>query len=344
MTFQERSPDMTDVEARRAPSLTDVAFLAGVSHQTVSRVVNRRPNVSDATRSKVRAAISELGYRPNAAARSLATGRTHSIGILTGEISQYGPSSVLMGIHDAAREAGYFLTVVTLSDYSTPTVDEALSGLLNRGVEGIIAITPHVSALEALERVETSIPLVTVGGGRQSVSDISLNQEGAAAHAVLELIGLGHQVIAHLSGPSDWVDARRRADGWRRALQERGLPAEHLLEGDWSARSGYQAGLRLDIPAGITAVFASNDQMALGLMKALKDRGYDIPMNISVIGFDDVPEAEFYEPPLTTVRQEFHDLGRSCIDALISHPSRPESARYALLPQLITRSSTARRV
>ncbi|MCU1632922.1 MAG: hypothetical protein JWM61_1574 [Micrococcaceae bacterium] len=332
---------MTDVTTPRNPSLTDVASLAGVSHQTVSRVVNRRPNVSEATRRKVRAAILELDYRPNAAARWLATGRTHSIGILAGELAQYGPSSVLMGIQDAARRAGYFLTVVTLKDYSVPTIDEALSDLLNHGVEGVIAITPHVSALEVLATVQTGIPMLTVGGGHHRVGDIALDQESAAADAVDHLVALGHERIAHLAGPLDWVDAQRRLEGWRSALKDHQLAEGPVYQGDWSARSGYEAGRAIDVSGGPTAIFVSNDQMALGLLKALKERGCRVPADISVIGFDDVPEAEYYEPSLTTLRQEFHDLGRLCIEELIGlEPA--SSAADASSPRLVVRSSTAR--
>lgn len=329
---------MAEVTAPRGPSLTDVATLAGVSHQTVSRVVNRHPNVSDATRRKVRAAISELDYRPNAAARWLATGRTHSIGILAGELAQYGPSSVLMGIQDAARSAGYFLTVVTLKDYSKAAVDEGLSGLLNHGVEAVVAVTPHVSALEVLAKVQTSIPMVMVGGGGGIDGDVSLDQEGGAARAVEHLVELGHRRIAHLAGPLDWVDAQRRVDGWRRVLRAHRLGDGALYQGDWSARSGYDAGMRLDVSDGTTAVFAGNDQMALGLLKALRERGCSVPRDVSVVGFDDVPEAEFYEPSLTTVRQEFHDLGRSCIDALMDRGARSPADAGPL--RLVIRGST----
>lgn len=332
---------MTEVSTPRGPSLTDVASLAGVSHQTVSRVVNRRPNVSEATRRKVNAAITELDYRPNAAARWLATGRTHSIGILAGELAQYGPSSVLMGIQDAARSAGYFLTVVALKEYSEQAVDEALGDLLNHGVEGVIAITPHVSALEAIGRVRGGIPMVTVGGGDHRGGDIALDQETAAVQAVEHLVGLGHRRIAHLAGPLSWVDARRRLDGWRSALQAGGLAEGPVYQGDWSARSGYGIGRSLDLTGGPTAIFVGNDQMALGLLKALRERGCDVPRDISVIGFDDVPEAEYYEPSLTTLRQEFQELGRLCIDELIGQ-QRPAPGGRAPSPKLIVRSSTAR--
>jgi DNA-binding LacI/PurR family transcriptional regulator len=332
---------MTEVTTPRGPSLTDVATLAGVSHQTVSRVVNRHPNVSEATRRKVRAAISELDYRPNAAARWLATGRTHSIGILAGELAQYGPSSVLMGIQDAARGAGYFLTVVTLKDYSERAVNEALTDLLNHGVEGVIAITPHVSALEVLAEVQGSTPMVTVGGGHGLGRDVALDQEGGAIAAVEHLVELGHTRIAHLAGPLDWVDAQRRLDGWRSALGKHHLGEGPVYQGDWSARSGYEAGRAVDLDDGPTAVFASNDQMALGLVKALRERGCRIPRDISVIGFDDVPEAEFYEPSLTTVRQEFQDLGRSCIEALIDRSGELAVEGDSFRPRLVVRSSTA---
>ena len=333
---------MTDGSVPRGPSLTDVATLAGVSHQTVSRVVNMHPNVSDATRVKVRAAISELGYRPNAAARWLATGRTHSIGVLAGELGQYGPSSVLMGIQDAAQAEGYFLTVVTLRDYSESAVDIALRGLLNHGVEGVIAITPHVSALEVVAKAKGSIPLVTVGGGSGKQNDVALDQESGSRQAVGHLVGLGHLRIAHLAGPLDWVDARRRVDGWRTAMDQHGLQPGELLEGDWSAESGYRVGRTLEPENGPSAVIAGNDQMALGLMKALRERGLDVPRDISIIGFDDVPGAEFWEPSLTTIRQELGEVGGSSIRLLISTAAGHPVDGILPAPRLILRSSTAR--
>jgi DNA-binding LacI/PurR family transcriptional regulator len=331
---------MTDVTTPRGASLTDVATLAGVSHQTVSRVVNRHPNVSDATRRKVRAAIVELDYRPNAAARWLATGRTHSIGILAGELGQYGPSNVLMGIQDAARTAGYFLTVVTLKDYSEATVNEGLHGLLNHGVEGIIAITPHVSALKTLATIRTNVPLVTAGGGHSLAGDVSLDQERGAMDAVHHLIDLGHRRIAYLAGPFDWVDSQRRLNGWRTGLRERGLQEGGLYEGDWSARSGYNIGMSLDLEDGPTAVCVGNDEMALGLLKAMRERGCNVPRDMSITGFDDAPGAAFFEPSLTTVRQEFQEMGRLCIETLIgSHPEQPDAATITT-PQLVIRAST----
>ncbi|MGV0111934.1 substrate-binding domain-containing protein, partial [Arthrobacter sp. CP30] len=253
---------------------------------------------------------------------------------------QYGPSNVLMGIQEAARAAGYFLTVMTLDGYSEPSVDEALRGLLNHGVEGVIAITPHVSALEVVEHARANIPLVTVGGGSSEQNDISLNQESGSQQVVEHLVALGHQRIAHLAGPLDWVDARRRINGWRSALERHGLMPGELYDGDWSAQSGYRVGRTINLEEGPSAVFVANDQMALGFMKAIRERGFEIPRDISVIGFDDVPGAQFWEPSLTTVRQEFREVGGSCIRLLISMAAGQPIVNESSSPRLIVRSST----
>ena len=326
----------------KPPVLADVARLAGVSHQTVSRVVNGHPNVSNGTRSRVESAISALGYRPNAAARSLATGRTHSIGVVAGELGQFGPSKMLVGIQAAAREAGYTVNIVALKDYSVETVHEAVDSLLHHGVEALAAIAPHTSALQALTRISTGVPLATVGGTTGAGASVAADQEQGTEAAVRHLVSLGHRRIAHLAGPLDWTDASRRRESWERALRAAGLEPAQVLNGDWSAGSGYQAGLDFDLASGTTAVFASNDQMALGFMKALRERGCVVPADFSVVGFDDVPEAAFYEPSLTTVRQDFETVGRSCVQHLLGQLSSNGRAFPLLVPStLVLRASTA---
>lgn len=327
----------------KPPVLADVARLAGVSHQTVSRVVNGHPNVSTGTRSRVESAITALGYRPNAAARSLATGRTHSIGVVAGELGQFGPSKMLVGIQAAAREAGYMVNIVALKDYSVETVHEAVNSLLHHGVEALAAIAPHTSALQALTRISTGVPLATVGGTATGAgAGVAADQEQGTEAAVRHLVSLGHRRIAHLAGPLDWTDASRRLASWERALRAEGLEPAQVLNGDWSAGSGYQAGLDFRLDSGTTAVFASNDQMALGFMKALRERGCVVPADFSVVGVDDVPEAAFYEPALTTVRQDFETVGRSCVQHLLGQLSDDGTALPLLVPStLILRGSTA---
>ena len=224
----------------RPPVMTDVAQLAGVSHQTVSRVLNDHPNVRPQTRELVLAAISELGYRPNAAARTLVTRRTHTLGVISFDTTLYGPASMLYGIERAAQDT-YFVSIA-----STPTLDrrsvlDSVERFVGQGVEGIIVITAQVSAVEALTDCPTDIPLVAVGcRAAPPVHSVAVDNAEGAALATRYLLGLGHRTVHHLSGPPSWLDAEARVEGWREALREAGAPEPDLVSGDWSAASGYE--------------------------------------------------------------------------------------------------------
>ena len=320
-----------------------MAELAGVSHQTVSRVVNSHPNVSAGTREKVEAAIARLGYRRNTAARSLVTRRSQTIGVLGSELSQYGPANTLLGVERAARDAGYFVSVAALREVSRDTILDAVRHFLDQSVDGIVVIVPHLQTLAALAELPIGVPVVAVGPeGNDAVGGVRVDQRRGAELAVRHLIGQGHVRIGHVAGPQDWIDAVARADGWRSTLASAGLDADLMIEGDWSAGSGYEIGRRIAATGRATALFVGNDQMALGVLRALTEAGIKVPQDVSVVGFDDQPEAGYFSPPLTVVRQDFEELGRRCMQMMLTALDGADGPRTLVVqPELVLRSSTA---
>jgi len=331
---------------RRGPAMTDVARLAGVSHQTVSRVLNGHPSVRESTRARVLAAIDQLAYRRNRAARALVSRRTETLGVVAFDTTLYGPASTLLGIEQAAREAGYFLSIVSLKAITRNTVDEALDHLAGHSVDGLIVIAPQRQAAEALAAVPPELPVVVVEGGwAPNLPVVCVDQAGGAAAVTRHLLDLGHPTVWHVSGPLDWLEAESRLQAWRSTLETAGARVPDPLHGDWSPRSGYLAGQRLAGRDDVTAVFVANDQMALGLLRAFREAGVDVPGQVSVAGFDDIPEAEFFSPPLTTVRQDFAEVGRRCIQVLLEQiDGRTGQTAPVVVPAtFVERASTARR-
>lgn len=333
----------------RPPVMADVARRAGVSHQTVSRVLNDHPNVRVETRERVLQAIDELGYRRNSSARALVTRRTQTLGVVAFDTTLYGPASTLYGVESAAREAGYFITIVSLKTITHSSVVEALDYLTGQSVDGLVVIAPQRTAVEALAALPDDLPTVAVEGGQAPNRPVVCVDQAAGAIAVTRhLLDLGHRTVWHVAGPLDWLEAEGRLHAWRDVLEQNGSPIPEALYGDWSPRSGYEAGLelakRLAEHDDVTAVFVANDQMALGLLRAFNERGIDVPGRISVAGFDDVPEAEFFSPPLTTVRQDFGAVGRYSIgvllDQIMGGPRQPP-VRVVVPASLVVRASTA---
>lgn len=332
------------VESRpAAPGLHDVARLAGVSHQTVSRVLNDHPHVRETTRERVRVAVRELGYRPNVAARTLVTRQARTIGIIAVNTTFFGPASLLAAIESAARDEGWFVSIVSLRRLDGTAVSEALDQLAQLAVAGVIVIAPQRAAAEELLDRPPAVPVVAVDGGLDADLPIVCVDQAAGAGLVTEhLLGLGHATVHHVAGPADWLEAEERVVGWQHALQRAGAGVPELLRGDWSPRSGFEAGLALARDPDVTAVFAANDQMALGVLRALQGEGLAVPDDVSVAGFDDVPEAEFFGPSLSTIRQNFTEVGRrsmTLLMALIRGTEPPEDRVVA--PELVVRGSTA---
>jgi DNA-binding LacI/PurR family transcriptional regulator len=339
----QRSVERRSGHLSRPPVMADVARLAGVSHQTVSRVLNEHPNVRPLTRDRVLAAIRELAYRPNAAARTLVTRRTHTFGVITADTMLYGPTSMLYGFERAAHDS-YFVSVASLPALDRRSMLDAVDRFLGQGIEGIVVIATVDTAVAALGHVPPEVPLVAVGcGTRASVTSVAIDNVAGAAAATRYLLSLGHRSVFHVAGPANCLDARERAEGWRQALRETGAAEPALLVGDWSASSGYRLGTQLADDPGLTAVFCGNDTMALGVIRALAERGLRVPEDVSIIGFDDVPEAGYYRPPLTTVRQDFGEVGRQALSTLVDRMSGaiPAGPRVRVAPELIVRASAA---
>jgi DNA-binding LacI/PurR family transcriptional regulator len=324
--------------------MSDVGRLAGVSHQTVSRVINGSPKVRPETRRRVIAAMRELDYRPNTVARALVTGRTYTLGVVGFDTTLYGPASVLFGIERAAHESGYLMIVASLKALNRSSVSFAMERLRVQGVDGILVIAPHLEAADALGHTPIDVPVVAVEAGPADIVPVvAVDQYAGAVSATQHLLDLGHRSVWHISGPSDWLESRERIDGWRTTLEAVGAEAPTPLPGDWSARAGYDHGRRLSADPAVTAVFAANDQMALGVIRALHEAGRAIPADVSVVGFDDIPESPYFMPPLTTVRQDFIEVGSRSLRLLVRTIEAGDSApsRSLVEPQLIVRASTA---
>jgi DNA-binding LacI/PurR family transcriptional regulator len=323
--------------------MSDVGRLAGFSHQTVSRVINGSPNVRPETRQRVIAAMRQLGYRPNSVARALVTGRTNTLGVVGFDTTLYGPASTLFGIERAAHEAGYFIIVASLKAMNRSSVTYAVERLLLQGVDGILVIAPHQEAADALRHAPIDIPLVAVEAGPVDIVPVvAVDQFAGAVSATRHLLELGHRSVWHISGPSDWLESRERVDGWRTTLEVAGVDPPPRLAGDWSARAGYDLGRRLSRDPAVTAVFVANDQMALGLLRAMHEAGRAIPDEVSVVGFDDIPEAPYFIPPLTTVRQDFIEVGSRSVRLLVRtiEVGGRVASGSLVEPELVVRAST----
>ena len=331
-------------DGRHRPRMADVAKVAGVSHQTVSRVLNDFPKIRPATRDRVLAAIEELGYRRNTAARTLVTRRSRTIGVITADMSHFGPANTLLGLESASRAAGYSLSLAGLPEISAASLAAAVDRVLDQAVAAVVVIVAHQAALTFAQSLRIGVPLVLVEGDLSALPlTAGVDQIEGARLATSHLLDLGHETVVHLPGPANWLEAAARREGWRMELEERGRPIPALMaEGDWSSRSGYEASRAMLRERRPTAVFAANDQMALGLLRALHEAGIRVPEDVSVVGFDDLPESGFFTPPLTTVRQDFEKLGQRTMALLLRVFAGELDASEPLVePLLIVRSSTA---
>jgi len=328
----------------RSPAMTDVARLAGVSHQTVSRVLNDHPNVREQTRLRVRAAIAELGYRPNRAARALVTGRSQLLGIVAQNSTLYGPASLLAAFEQAAAEAGFAVSVGSVGRLDRESIAGAVERHLDQRVAGLVVIAPVASADDALAEMPVDVPLVTIDGDpRRPHALVTVDQAAGARAATEHLLAAGHTTVWHVSGPADWYDAAWRIEGWRSALEAAGAEVPPLVKADWSAASGYVAGQMLARMPEVTAVFTANDHQALGLLRAFGERGRRVPRDVSVVGFDDVPEAGYYIPPLTTIRPDFAAVAQAGLELLLRQIAGEAAGadRVTIAPTLVLRDSVA---
>ncbi|CAN5291086.1 LacI family DNA-binding transcriptional regulator [soil metagenome] len=335
--------DRTARTAHRGASMGDVAKVAGVSGQTVSRVVNGHTNVDDATRRRVLAAMDAVGYRPNRAARALRSGRFRTIGVIMFTLSSFGNMRTLDAIAMAATEADYAITLLPVAHPTQGDITGALSRLSEQAVDGVvILIEAHM--LDQIDIVlPPGVPAVVIDSSADYPFPIvDTDQAEGARFATEHLLELGHKTVWHIAGPVDSYSAGRRLDSWRATLEAHKAPVPEPLVGDWSSEAGYTLGRTLAANPEVTAIFTANDQMALGVLRALHESGRAVPGEVSVVGFDDMDEAASFWPPLTTVRQDFTRVGKHTVAALLAEiDGRPVPTHLDVPTTLVIRESSA---
>jgi DNA-binding LacI/PurR family transcriptional regulator len=328
----------------RRASMGDVARLAGVSPQTVSRVSNGYAGVVDSTREQVLAAMRQLGYRPNSAARALKRGEFRTIGVILFTLATTGNIRTVEAIAMSAAAEGYAITLIPVAVPTRDDVHGAFTRLGELAVDAAIVIMEVHLLDSATVTLPRGVPVVVVdsdAGDRYSVVDT--DQTDGARQAVRHLLDLGHRTVWHVAGPAESFAAERRTAAWRATLRRARRPVPPPHRGDWSAQSGYRIGLELAAEPDCHAVFAANDQMALGLLRAFAERGRSVPGDVSVVGFDDIPDAASYIPPLTTVHQDFAEVGHRCVAQVLGQlRGGAAAAGTSLVPtHLVRRDSTA---
>jgi DNA-binding LacI/PurR family transcriptional regulator len=329
----------------KPPVIADVARAAGVSVPTVSRVLNGSVPVSPERRARVLEAIKELGFRPNGAARSLAQRGGSMIAVFTGNTTRYGYASTIQGIEEAARQAGYMVFISVVETPDARTVERAIDHALGQPMAGAIVLEFDPPGVAALEAMPPWLPAVAAAAGGSSDDEIShayMDDRYAAAQATRYLLDLGHRTVHHVAVPSAGRESARMV-GWRDALRGAGVEVPAPLQADWAPLSGYDAGATLARDPGVTAVLAGNDELAMGVMKAMSDHGRRVPEDVSVVGFDDHPLSQLWQPALTTVRQDFVGLGHQ-VFGLLSGRLETGEARPSvrMVPDLVVRASSGR--
>lgn len=344
---------MTTLDRKKRVTIKDVAYAAGVSTQTVSRVINNVSYVSEGTRKRVETVVEEMGYRPSTLARSLIQQRSYTLGIVTYGLKYIGPSRTLNGIADRADQLGYMLLMKEIDNFEDESTNEVLDSLLARQVDGILWAVPEIGNNRAwLTKRLASIPvpvLFLTMEPRIGVSSVATDNYKGAVLATEHLLACGRKQIGHISGPLDWWEAKERKRGWRETLQKAGMDVSeaHCAEGNWSSASGEQAFLQLlQTFPDLDAVFVGNDQMALSLLRESHRRGIKVPEQLAVIGFDGIAESAFFYPALTTVSQNPQELGEQAIQSIVEMlQTRQENlaveAKSCFIePALIVREST----
>ena len=337
------SPRTRPARPTRGPSMGDVAALAQVSSQTVSRVANGLTNVDEKTRQRVLDAMQTIGYRPNKAARALRLGKTLNVGIIIHSVDHFGTARTLEAIAEATAAIGYSISLVTVDGQDAAAIGEAFERLLEQRVDGMVIVTEADVFERSGAVIPSDVSVVFIDGLRLTDhSRVDNDQEGGARAATEHLLDLGHANVRFISGPGISANAAAREASWRETLVERGIEPLPVLRGDWSAESAYELALTLLADRSVTAVFAANDAMALGVLRAAHELGRDVPGDLSVVGFDNVMEAASFWPPLTTIRQDFTAVGRATVALLmatIDAPSRPTES--VIVPtELVVRKST----
>lgn len=325
-------------------SVGDVARLAGVSPQTVSRVSNGSAAVRPGTRARVLEAMEALGYAPNHAARALRSGSFGAIGVVAHRLARTGETRTVEAVVEAARREGFTVSLVDVHTPSPDDVSAAVRRLDNQAVDGLVVIRAETATPETLV-LPSRLPVVVADSrfvGRHAA--VGADEAAGARTAVEHLLALGHRRVHHVAGPDGSVPARLRSDAWRQACASAGIEAPATVAGDWTAGSGYRAGQRLAADPLVTAVFCANDEMAVGLVRAMFEAGRRVPEDVSVVGFDDIPLAEYLWPPLTTVVHDFERIGRALVDLLVRQIRDgvdTSSERVVVPAPLVVRASTA---
>jgi DNA-binding LacI/PurR family transcriptional regulator len=331
---------------RREITMTDVAAKCGVSYQTVSRVINEMPEVAEATRARVLRAIKQLGYRPNMTARHLVSRRSTILGHISFPIGLYGPSQTLVNVEESANQAGYRVMFSGIIEPNISEICRAVNELFAHRVAGILVYLPLEMDLSMLRDLCQNIPVVAMDSDLNfKTGAVLVQQKNGSRIATDHLISLGHRQIACIRASQAWRPGRLRYQGWLSALKEAGLDPGPCVEGDWSPLSGFQAARSLikNHWGQFTGLVVANDQMALGAIRAFHEADISVPGDISVVGFDDIPESGYFLPPLTTIRQDFPRIGKLGIQCLLEeiHSGSRGPRTYVVAPTLVERASTA---
>ncbi len=332
------------INSAKRVTIVDVAKESGVSFQTVSRVINNQPHVAPATRDRVLAAVSKLGYQPNNAARSLITNRTSTLGLLGFGVGLYAPAQIVDSIEREAKRQGYALVMSSMKAFTIDALEQGLREMVSLAVDGLILFVPLIELdMHRVEQACAGIPFVLVDIQPDSnVPSINIDQRKGAQLAAEYLIAQGHRNIAQIYGPLSGMDGKLRHDVFIASLKEHNIDVLANEEGNWSSSGGYKAMQTMLSSSRLpTAIFAHNDQMALGAIRAAKDANLQVPKDISFIGFDDIPEAAYFTPPLTTIKQDFTAVGQQSVEYLIAllGDVPPAIHQRIIIPELIERES-----
>jgi LacI family transcriptional regulator len=310
---------------KKRVTIKDVANAAGVSTQTVSRVMNKFSYVSEETRSRVEAVVMQMGYRPSTLARSLSQQRSYTLGVVTFGLKYIGPSRTLNGIADKADDLGYMLLMKELDNFETYDIDEVIGSLLARQVDGILWLAPEIGDDHAWlnDRLgDIPVPMLFLSmRPRKGISSVSTDNYLGGAMATQHLLDLGKKQIGHISGPATWWEAQERKRGWRETLEKAGLDAseQHCTEGNWSSASGEIAFIQLlEKFPDLDAIFVANDQMALSVLREAHRQNIKIPEQLAVIGFDNIPESAYFFPSLTTISQDLQLIGEQAVQNIVA--------------------------
>lgn len=323
--------------------MADVARAAGVSMQTVSRALNNSAPVSEATRQRIMRIVRETGYRPNISARSLASRRSHIMGVLVIGQAHHGLASTLLSVEEAARDAGYLVTISRATPDPVEVAD-AIENLVAQAPECVIVLAQHGASVPVLLQHRVGVPFVLQLSGQEGldgISTVSVDQDAAVRQLLEHLVAIGRRSITHIAGPRTWTDATSRIDSFERACAELGVDGSVIDAGSWDAADGHRLGQA--IAAGVLpdAVMAANDDLALGVLAAFDEAGIRVPEDVAVTGFDDVRGAGFFNPPLTTIRQDFERLGHESVACARSLCDDGAVSDLRVPPTLIVRASTA---